>query len=178
MRPALALGLVLSGLVLAGCGGGGGKAVARVDGTKVTRDELDATVAHFDEEARREGRPFPKKGSPGFDALRNRLLALLVYRAELELEAKRLGVRVSDFEVARRLELGSPGEEGETGDEFVRETVRSQLLYERIFREVTRDVRGSSPAAAARRNARMTRFLARMRERHRVRYEPGYAPGS
>ena len=178
MRPALALALVLAALGLAGCGDGGKKTVASVGEATITRDELDRTVAHFDEEARREGRPFPKKGSEGFDALRNRLLGLLVYRAELALEAKRLGVRVSDFEVARRLELGSPGEEGETGDEFVRETVRSQLLYERIFRKVTRGIRGASPAASARRNARMTRFLLRMRGRYRVRYEPGYAPGS
>jgi SurA N-terminal domain len=178
MRPALALGLVLSGLLLAGCGGGGGKAVAKVDGMKVTRDELDATVAHFDEEARREGRPFPKEGSPGFDALRNRLLALLVYRAELELEAKRLGVRVTDAQVARRLELPNAGEEGEGADAFARGTVRSQLLYEGIFRRVTRGIRGRSPEAAARRNERMRRFVARMTGRHRVRYEPGYAPGS
>jgi hypothetical protein len=178
MRPALALGLVLAALLLAGCGGAGDKAVATVDGAKVTRDELDATVAHFDEEARREGRPFPKEGSPAFGAVRNRLLGLLVYRAELELEAKRLGVRVDDRQVDERLRAGAGGEEGEAGDAFTRATVRSQLLYEGIFRRVTRTIHGSSPAAAARRNARMSRFVAGMRDRHRVRYEPGYAPGS
>ena len=178
MRPALALALVSAALALAGCGSGGGDAVARIDGAKVTRGELEATVAHFDEEAKREGRPFPEKGDAGFDALRNRLLGLLVYRAELGLEAKRLGVRVTDAQVARRLELAGSGEEGEGADEFVRGTVRSQLLYEGLFRKVTREVRGRSPEASARRNARMSAFLTRMRDRYRVRYEPGYAPGS
>jgi hypothetical protein len=115
----------------------------------------------------REGRPFPDEGHPGFEALRNQLLGLLVYRAELGLEAKRLGVRVTDAQVSRRLELGNAGEEDEGADAFARETVRSQLRYEEIFRCVTRGVPGRSPRAAARRT-----FLMAAAQAQRPRRRP------
>ncbi|MEY2430443.1 MAG: hypothetical protein QOC92_168, partial [Acidimicrobiaceae bacterium] len=148
----------------------------------IKKEQLEQTVEHFAEEAKREGKPFPKEGSPGFDDAEDRLLALLVYRAELADQAESMGLRVDDDAVEKRLEAGGSAEEGEdkAGKAFARESVRAQLLYEAIYRKVTVKVSGNSPQAAAKRNALAQRFIARMKQDYagKVRYEPGFEPGS
>jgi hypothetical protein len=89
----LALAALLLAL-LAGCGGGGDKTVAEVGGQKVTQQQLDALVQHFRREAQQEGKDFPKEGTSTFVQLRNQLLGLLVYRAELKQAAERLGATI------------------------------------------------------------------------------------
>jgi SurA-like protein len=173
--------LALACAALAGCGGNSDKAVAHVGGEAVTEKQLDAVVAHFRDEARREGRSFPDEGSPAFRRTRNQLLKLLVYRTELEQAARRLGVTVSDDDVSRRLPaIQNGGEETElSGDTFPRETVRAQLLLEGIFRRVTRDVKAPTAAElSARRNRAMAAYVSRLQRETKVRYEPGFAPGS
>jgi hypothetical protein len=180
MTRSLLLGSIV--LVLAACGESGEKAVAHVGGQTVTKEQLEQTVEHFAEEAKLEGKPFPAEGSAGFDQARDRLLALLVYRAELADQADSLGLHVSDEAVEKRFEAsGSTGEsEDEAGKEFGRASVRAQLLYEAIYRKVSAAVTGNSPQASAKRNALAAKFIARMKQRYRakVRYEPGYQPGS
>jgi hypothetical protein len=174
----VALGLGLS--LLGGCGGEENSVVAQVDGQQITQKELEPVVEHFRVEAKREGRQFPDEDTDAFRRARNRLVALLVYRAELKRAARRLGVEVGEAQIARRLPRGG-GEEEEGGDadEFAHDTVEAQLLYEGIFRKVTRDVTAPTQAElSARRNRAMTRFLTRLERESRVRYEPGYAPGS
>jgi hypothetical protein len=147
--------------------------VAHVGDAVVTREQLDETVEHFREEAQREGKEFPDEGDPGFRRARAQLLGLLVYRAELSQEAKRLGVRVEDDEVERRLAEGGSEEEGDAKEGFARDSVRSQLELEGIAREINRGV-----TDAAARNEKLRAFLGRMRRTYagRIRYEPGYAP--
>jgi hypothetical protein len=53
--------------------------------------KLDALVQHFRREAQHEGKDFPEEGTATFVQLRNQLLGLLVYRAELKQGAERLG---------------------------------------------------------------------------------------
>src|SRR3954454_18043491 len=106
--------------LLAGCGGGGDKTVAEVGVRPVTQQQLDALVAHFRREAKQEGNEFPGDGTKAFVQLRNRLLGLLVYREELKQAAERLGVKVSQDELAQRLKA-VPGAETEgdpNGDTF------------------------------------------------------------
>ena len=168
--------------VLAACGHSGDKAVAHVGGQTVTKEQLEQTVEHFAEEAKREGKPFPAEDSAGFGQAQDRLLALLVYRAELADQAGSLGLEVSDEAVEKRFEAGGSAEEGEdeAGKEFGRASVRAQLLYEAIYRKVTGAVTGNSPQASAKRNALAAKFIAEMKRRYaaKVRYEPGYRPGS
>jgi hypothetical protein len=76
LAAAAALCLVL----VAGCGGGGDRTVATVGGDEITSEQLDALVAHFRDEARREGKSFPQEGSAAFRVQRNQLLGLLVLR--------------------------------------------------------------------------------------------------
>src|SRR3954471_8938610 len=85
----LALAALLIAL-LAGCGGGGDKTVAEGGGQKVTQQQLDALVQHFRREAQAEGKDFPAEGTRTFVQLRDQLLGLLVYRAELKQGADRL----------------------------------------------------------------------------------------
>ncbi len=169
-------------LAFVGCEGKGDEAIAHVGGQTITREQVEQTVEHFREEAEREGKDFPEEGTADFDKAEDRLLGLLVYRAELADTAEKLGVEVDDETVERRLEAGGESEEedGEEGEAFIRDSVRAQLLYERIYRRVTENVVGTSPGATARRNEIARRFIARMQREYasKVHYEPGYEPGS
>ena len=174
----LAICLVL----LAGCGGGSDKTVAEVGGESVTRQQLDALVAHFRREYQQEGKDFPQEGTSGFVQLRNQLLGLLVYRTELEQAAAKLHVQVDQDELDRRLAAIPSGGEQEgdaNGDTYARDTMQAELLKEGIAAKVTRNVTGKTAAErAARRNQALAAFLARLQRETTVRYEPGYAPGS
>jgi hypothetical protein len=170
----LVLGTVVTIVVLLRSGGDGNPSVARVAEQPITRDQLDTAVEHFRLEAKGEGKPFPGEGSAPFRRLRNRLLRLLVFRAELRQAADRLGVKVTGTQVLKRLRStnGSrePGENNR--DRFQYDSVEAQLLYKGIFRQVTRSVTASSPARlAARRNERMARYVARLQRTTQVRYE-------
>ena len=168
--------------LLAGCGGGGSKTVAHVGAQQITQQQLDALVQHFRHEAQLEGRDFPKDGTGGFVQLRNQLLGLLVYRAELQQAADRLGVKVDQDAVDRRLAAtqSSGEQEGDAnGDTYARDSIESELLKEGIAAKVTRDVTGKTAAErAARRNQALAAYLARLQRETKVRYEPGFAPGS
>jgi hypothetical protein len=179
-RPAGIALATLAVVFLTGCGGNGNPTVAKVGSESITQKQLDAVVAHFRAEAQREGKSFPDQKSAGFTQLRNRLLGLLVYRAELRQAADRLGLKVTDSEISKRLLTSAGGEqEGSSGDTFPRDSVASQILYERIFDRVTREVKAPTLAElSARRNKAMADFVARLQRETQVSYEPGFAPGS
>ncbi len=101
----------LTAAVVAGCGGNGNPTVATVGGESITQKQLDAVVAHFRSEAQREGKSFPDEMSAGFRPLRNRLLGLLVYRTELRQAADRLGLKVAESEISKRLATPAGGEQ-------------------------------------------------------------------
>jgi hypothetical protein len=178
-RGAQIVVVALTAALLAGCGGGGNATVAHVGGETITEKQLDAVVAHFRAEAQREGKSFPDESSAAFKAQRNQLLQLLVYRTELRQAADRLGVKVTDDEVSKRLAAPSGEQEGGTGgDTFPRDSVVTQLLTEGIFAKVTRKVKAPTQAElSARRNQAMAAFMARLQRETKVRYEPGYEPG-
>ena len=171
----LAAGGIVAGLLLRG--GHSNPAVAHVGAEKITRDQLETAVDHFRNAAKQEGTPFPDEKSARFRTIRNRLLGVLVYRTELAQAAGRLGLRVTNIQVLRRMSPNSEGEESTT-DRFQYDTVKAQLLYERIYAEVTRGISApTNPELAARKNASMKRYIDRLERDTQVRYEPGYAPG-
>lgn len=166
--------------LLAGCGGGSSKTVADVGTQQITQQQLDALVQHFRNEAQLEGKDFPQDGTKGFVALRNQLLGLLVYRAELQQAADRLGVKVNQDAVNERLAAAPSGEEegDSNGDTYARDSIEAELLKEGIAAKVTRNVTGKTAAErAARRNQALAAYLARLQRETKVRYEPGFAPG-
>src|SRR3954447_19736025 len=81
----------------------GAATLASVSGRRVTTDDLRRAVEHFHEEADREGRPFPAKGTEGYDQVETVALRLLIDRAAIEAAAARLGVHVSQAEVEAKL---------------------------------------------------------------------------
>jgi hypothetical protein len=173
----LAAGGITAGLLLSG-GGHSNPAVAHVGGETITRDRLDGAVDHFRNAAESEGTPFPDAKSARFRTIRNRILGVLVYRAELAQAARRLGLRVTNIQVLRRMSPSGEGEEGGSTDLFQYETVKAQILYERIYAKVTRGISAPTTAElAARKNAAMKRYVDRLERETKVRYEPGYAPG-
>jgi len=178
-----AVAVLVGGGILAGFllrGGHSNPPVAHVGGEAITRNQLETTVDHFRVEAKREGTPFPDENTARFRGLRNRLLGVLVFRAEVSQAARRLGIGVSNLQVLRRLNgAKEPGEGKEQeSDQFQYDTVESQMLYERIYAEVTRRISAPTTAElAARRNAAMKRYIDRLKRETKVRYGPGYAPG-
>ncbi len=178
---AVALALVALGTALAlDRGGDGNKAVAHVGGQTITKRQLEAVVDHFRLEAKREGKPFPADDSAAGRRTRNRLLGVLVYRAELKQAARRFGIAVMPVQVLKRLRSSGSSSGEEAGrDAFEYGSVEAQLLYEALFRKVTAGVSAPTRAArSARRNEVAASYLARLRRETKVRYEPGYAPGS
>jgi outer membrane murein-binding lipoprotein Lpp len=169
---------ILTGLLLRG--GHSNPVVAHVAAETITRDQLEAAVDHFRKDAKQEGTPFPDEYTARFRAFRNRLLGVLVYRVELSQAARRLGVSVSRAQVLRRLNGSSQSGEGseQGSDQFEYDTVKAQMLYERIYAGVTRHITAPTTAQlSARKNAAMKRYVDRLERETQVRYEPGYAPG-
>jgi hypothetical protein len=153
--------------VAAGCGGGSGeKAVAHVGATTVTREQLDQTVEHFQEEATREGKPFSVDA-----AARKHLLGLLVYRARLQEGAAALGVTVPDEAVEQRIQAaGADDAEEKDARAFTESSVRAQLLVEAVYKKLSRGVRAQDPQQAqAQRNAALNRWLASLAKHYPVR---------
>ena len=143
VASAVALAIVAVAVVaLVKSRGDGTKPVATVAGHQISRDELELTVQHFHEEADREGKPFPAKGTQGYKQVEKLALGLLVDRASIEAAAARIGVHVSDAQVDTRLTAGTAENDG--GDirikaeaAFLRATARNQLITEGVFRKVT-----------------------------------------
>ena len=176
MDPRKTALFLLAGLAVIAVGCGEQKAqrpVAFVGDTAISGKQFDAALGQLRADRRRKGESeeFPEPGTVGYRHLRDSVLGLLVFRAELRQAAERLGIQVTDDEVDRLIEAGggAPGE-GEGGSlgasarEIAQESLRAQLLYQRIYEQVTSSV--TAPTAAqlsARRRAAMARFITRMK---------------
>jgi hypothetical protein len=148
----------------AGCGGEGEKFIAHIGNAKVTQAQLDQTMEHFREEAKREGKAF----SDGPEARKN-LLGLLVYRTRIEQGAAALGITASQDEVEQRLsEAASEDADGGNDEEvFLESTVRAQLLTEAVYRTLANRIRDADPQQRqAKRNAALQRWLASLETRY------------
>jgi hypothetical protein len=188
-RLALVVPLVAA---LAACGGENETTVARVGKTKVTAAQLEHVIEQSRERILESGQKPPKAGSPAYATLRKQALGLVVYRAELAEQARRLGVRVDEDEIERRIGQSASEEEDKDAEAGIEDAVRAQVIYEQLFDRVTGNaavneneiaryyrehpaffakppkpltaVRSSIRAQllAAKRNDAMKRFLARM----------------
>jgi hypothetical protein len=123
-------------------GSSGDKTIQRVGGHKITRDDLDLSVEHFHEEADREGRPFPAKGTGAYKSVERIALGLLIEQAAIQAAAARLGVHVSEAQVRARTAGSGESEEGsdvrvKAEAVFARATARTQLAEEGAARRLT-----------------------------------------
>jgi hypothetical protein len=178
--------------------------VAHVGAQAISKEDVERTVEHYQEEFAREGREFPDRDSASFDQLERTALGLLVFREQLEQAAEDFGVELPEAEVVRRVErareaegqAGADGEQAKEGEAFFEGAVRTQMIREAVarrlfpgvtlstaeFRAAARD-RKRRPTAAfrrellqERRNAALTGWVAAARRSIAVDYEPGWEP--
>jgi parvulin-like peptidyl-prolyl isomerase len=155
MLAAAALAAVT--VVAAGCGGTDevpADAVAVVDGTTISRATLDDLLARAKKSYTAQKRAFPKAGTSEYQSLQTQAVAFLVQREEYAKQAEKLGIDVTDAQVAKKIdevrkqyysdnqakfekELKAQGYTVET----LRDDVRAQLVTEGIYNEITKDVK-------------------------------------
>jgi foldase protein PrsA len=139
------------------CGGGGDVpegAVAVVEGTEISRDELDELVARAKKAYEAQKQEFPKVGTPEYQNVQTQYVAFLVQREEFEKEADELGIEVtqkdvdkevqefikSRYEGDRKAAEKALDEQGFTFEAF-EETIRTSVLAQKLFNGLTKDVK-------------------------------------
>jgi foldase protein PrsA len=155
--------------VLAGCGGGGGSggsvpgdAVAKVGSASITQKQFNDLIEQAKRSYKTNKKKFPPAGSTEYQNLKNQAVQYLVQRVEFSQEADKLGVTVSDKDIAARLAQikkqyfgGSESrytkqlKQQGLSDTQVRDDVKAQLVQEKIFKKVTGNVKVSDAAAKA-----------------------------
>ena len=162
LAVALALGAT-------GCAGGSdaeesvpSDAVAVVAGEEVPKTQFDDILAQAKASYKSQKRPFPKAGTPEYNAIKNQALQFLVQREQFEQKAEELDVEVTDTAVDKRLArlkkqyfagnqkryLDQLKQQGLTETQVKRD-VRAQLVQEGIYNKVTKDVKVTDVDIAA-----------------------------
>ena len=150
-------------LVAAGCGGSDEvptNAVAVVDGSTVTRAALDELLTRAKLSYAAQKRSFPKAGTQEYQSLQTQAVAFLVQRQEYAREADKLGVKITDAQIQKKVDdvkkqyFGGDQKKFEAGlkaqaytIEALREDARAQLVSEGIYKDITGDVKVSDAEA-------------------------------
>jgi parvulin-like peptidyl-prolyl isomerase len=144
-------------LLAAACGGGGGGGssvsggdVAVVNGEHISRATLDERMKEAACGYKLQKRTFPKPGSTEYQGLRAQIVQNLVQRAQLDQQAPKLKVSVTDKQVEDQLKslkkqyFGGSEKRYQAelkkqcvGDAQVRDDVRASLLSEGIKKKLT-----------------------------------------
>ena len=161
MKPARVIASLLIALVVvvsAACGGSDpsvpDNAVAVVDGTPVTKAELDQLLERAKKTYATQKRDFPKAGTAEYQSLQTQAVAYLVQRAEYDVEAENLKITVTDKEIEDRITQlktqyfgGAQAkldkqikDQGYTTESF-RDDIRARVLSEKIYVAVTKDAK-------------------------------------
>jgi SurA-like N-terminal domain len=160
---------LLTVLALVGCGSEAGvppSAIAVVGGRQISRTALDAQIDQARRSYEAAGRPFPAPGTPAYEHLRAITVRLLVERAELDIEADRLGIAITPAQIDAR--LGRFKQSAFRGSERVyRQRLREQRTTDA---EVRAGIRDQLLAAALRAAG------AETPKPMKVRYAKGFAP--
>jgi parvulin-like peptidyl-prolyl isomerase len=129
-------------------------AIAVVGDKEIPRAEFDRLIKQAQTSYKAQGQEFPQTGSPEYNNLKDAIVRNLVERAEFELEAEELGIKVGDADVEKRLDelkqqffQGSEkkyrkeiAKQGLT-DAQVREEIRARIVSEKLFESVTSTVK-------------------------------------
>jgi parvulin-like peptidyl-prolyl isomerase len=140
-------------LAVSACGGEGdvpAGAVAVVDGSEISKEELDLLL---DQAKLNYGTQFPRAGTPEYQNLQRQYVAGLVQGEWFEQEAEELGIEVTDKEVdaeldkfvesrfeGKRAELEKALKQQNFPMEALRDSLREGLLRQKLFEEVTKEV--------------------------------------
>ena len=154
-------GLLLASLALAAtaCGGGSDSvpsdAVAVVNGTEISKAQLAEQMEISKKGYARNKQPFPKAGTPEYQDVQSRNLALLVQFVQLQQAAGDLGIEVSDETVDKLenklIQTSFKGnrakyekalkEAGYTAEQYRQMAWLFPMLSSKIFQAVTKDVK-------------------------------------
>jgi parvulin-like peptidyl-prolyl isomerase len=143
-------------LVAAGCGSSQAvpeNSIAVVEGTPITKAQLDALITQTKNNYKATKRPFPKAGTPEYQNLQTLWVSFLVQNAELHKEAAKRGVAVtsknvdaaekqlvdSQFGGKRSAYVKALKAQGLTPADY-RPILERQALMNRLFDVVTKDV--------------------------------------
>lgn len=158
-RVALSVAAAVSAMavvVATGCGGTDdvpADAVAVIDGTAITKAQLDELIGRARTSYKSQKREFPKAGTPEFQSLQTQAVAYLVQREEYAREAEGLDVAITDKQIDDRIAevkkqyFGDDQkkldaqlkQQGYTTEAF-RADIEAQLLSEGITEKLTADV--------------------------------------
>lgn len=158
-RVALSVAAAVSAVavvVATGCGGTDdvpADAVAVIDGTAITKAQLDELIGRARTSYKSQKREFPKAGTPEFQSLQTQAVAYLVQREEYAREAEGLDVAITDKQIDDRIAevkkqyFGGDQkkldaqlkQQGYTTEAF-RADIEAQLLSEGITEKLTADV--------------------------------------
>jgi parvulin-like peptidyl-prolyl isomerase len=153
----LTLLLATSAAVLAGCGSSSNvpsSAVAKCGNQTISNDQYNSLIDQAKRSYKVQKRAFPKAGSTEYETLKNQAVGYLVQRCEFADEANKLGIKISDKQVADRLaqikkqyfgssearykkQLKTQG----LSEQQVTDDIKAQLVSELIFKKVTGNVK-------------------------------------
>jgi parvulin-like peptidyl-prolyl isomerase len=161
MRRLILFGFAMLALLAAGCGGTttaslGSDDVAVVGDQQVSKEQFQQLMARAQKSYDQQKRPFPKAGSTEYEQLKGQAITFLVQQAEVDSQAKKLGVDISDDKVDKEIARykkqfygGSDAryekavkQQGLT-DEQARDAIREQLVSQALFKKLTSDVKVS-----------------------------------
>ena len=154
----ITLGILLAALALAAsaCGGGSDSvpsgAIAVVDGTEISEDDLDELIAQAKKGYEAQKQEFPKAGTPEFQSIQTQYVAYLVELEEFRQAAEELGVSVTDedvdkaeqeliksrFDGKRTAYEKALEAQGFTAEQYREKALAVSALSKKIFDEVTK----------------------------------------
>jgi parvulin-like peptidyl-prolyl isomerase len=156
IRALFALLVVSLALLVTACGGGvdvPSGAIAVVNGTDISRSELDGWLAQAKKSYTAQKQEFPKVGTPEYQRIQTQYVAFLVQRAEFEQAASDLDVTVSEKDIDKgvddfidqkfngsRKQFEQALEAQDFPESTFRQTIRLSVLSQKIFDKVTKDV--------------------------------------
>jgi foldase protein PrsA len=180
MKTRLTLMLLTLALValLAACGGGGGNAtvpntaIASVGPTAISKANFTSLMAVACARYKAQGQACPKVGTDTYTQLRDQAVTFLVQQEELNQEANKLGVSVTNADVAKQVAqiqktyyknnrakfLAALKKDDITVTQLQQYNVRPNLLSTKLQAKVTSNVQVSDAAAQKYYNEHKTSF--------------------
>jgi parvulin-like peptidyl-prolyl isomerase len=169
-----AAALAVLTVVAAGCGDTDEvpqDAVAVVDGTPISKSTLDELLARTKKTYATQKRQFPKAGTQEYQSLQTQAVAFLVQRQEYAREADKLGVKITDAQIQKKVDdvkkqyFAGDQKKFEAGLKAqsytlaaLREDARAQLVSEGIYKDITGDVKVSDAEAQQYYDENSTRY--------------------
>jgi parvulin-like peptidyl-prolyl isomerase len=161
MRRLVLFGFASLALVAAACGGTtsanlGSDDVAVVGDQQISKEQFQQLMGRAKKSYDQQKRAFPKAGTTEYEQLKGQAITFLVQQAEVDEQAKKLGVDISDEKVDKEIARykkqfygGSDAryekavkQQGLT-DEQARDAIRQQLVSQALFKKVTGGVQAS-----------------------------------